>query len=108
MLDLVNSSAGLDEGYHVTTFKGYRPTEGSGAALTTIEVWDRGPGAGALRFTVLTHDELGRSATGSPEATLDQAMTAVQWSGLDQEPNPLKQEPDRRGPRGHARGHRSE
>ena len=64
MLDLVSRSAGLDAAYHVTTFKGYRPADGGGAALTTVEVWDRGPGAGALRFTVLVHDELGRSTMG--------------------------------------------
>ena len=108
MLDLVNRNAGLDEGYHVTTFKGYRRTEGAGPALTTVEVWDRGPGAGALRFTVLVHDELGRSSTGGPRATLDQAMMVVRWNDLDQEPNPSERGRDERGPRGRSRGRRSE
>ena len=106
MLDLVTRSAGLDAAYHVTTFKGYRPTAGGGAALTTVELWDRG--AGASRFTVVAHDELGRTATGAPQATLDQTMTTVPWSDLDQEPNPSGRERDERGPRGRWRGSRSE
>ncbi len=108
MLAQVKEAAGLDDAYHVTTFKGYRPIEGTGAALTTVEVWDRGPGAGASRFTVLARDELGRSATGAPQATLDQAMAAVPWSDLDQEPSMWERERDERGPRGRWRGSRSE
>ncbi len=77
ILDLVTRGAGLDAAYHVTTFKGYRPTDRGGAALTTVELWDRGPGAGASRFTVVAHDELGRTATGAPRATLDRPMTTV-------------------------------
>ena len=108
MLAQVKEAAGLDEAYHITTFRGYRPTKGAGAALTTVEVWDRGPHAGTSRFTVLAHDELGRSATGDPQTTLDRAMTAVQWSDLDDDPNPSLQERTERGPRGHWRGSRSE
>jgi hypothetical protein len=106
ILDLVTRGAGLDAAYHVTTFKGYRPTDTSGGALTTVEVWDRG--VGASRFTVLARDELGRSATGDPQPTLDQAMTAVPWSDLDQEPSMWERQGDERGPRGRWRGSRSE
>src|SRR3954447_23212043 len=85
MLKQVKAAAGLDEAYHVASFKGYRPTKQGGAFEVTIEVWDSGPMRRDSRYVVRALDERGRTATGIPSSTLADALAAVQWSELDRD-----------------------
>src|SRR6266508_6849706 len=91
MLKQVKAAAGLDEGYHVTAFKGYRPTRQGGAFEVTVEVWDSGSNRMDSRYVVRALDERGRIATGIPGPTVAEALTSVNWdeaASRDRNPHP--------------------
>jgi hypothetical protein len=85
MLKQVKAAAGLDEAYHVSRFKGYRPTKQGGAFEVTVEVWDSGPHRKDSQYVVRAVDEHGRMATGIPRSTLAEALASVQWIELDRD-----------------------
>jgi hypothetical protein len=71
------------EVYEVTTYKGFREPQGGGVQEVTVEVWDRGPDFGELRFSVKATDDEERLATGNPGSTLENAIMNVHWFDLD-------------------------
>jgi hypothetical protein len=85
MLKQVKAAAGLDEAYHVTTFKGYRPTKQGGAFGVTVEIWDDGTDRGDTRYVARAIDEHRRTATGIPSSTVAEALASVDWSELDRD-----------------------
>lgn len=74
---------GFSETYKVSTFECYREREDGGMQEVKIEVLDRGPGAGDLRYTVRATDDESRLATGNPRDNLTDAVRGVHWYDLD-------------------------
>ncbi|MDQ6709030.1 MAG: hypothetical protein M3Z11_00590 [Candidatus Dormibacteraeota bacterium] len=82
-LELVRRASQVTDLHQVTTFRGTRKDKGGVDRDLTIEVLDMGAAESQRRFRVTATDSGGRTATGSPSATLEQALDAVRWSDLD-------------------------
>ena len=83
MLPQVKEAAGLEEAYHVTTFRGYRTTARGRHQQVTVEVLDGGPEMGLSRFTVKAYGDDDTTATGNAGDTLHAALRHVHWFRLD-------------------------
>ena len=87
MLPMVARAAKLSEGYHLTTFRGYRRDRSGRMCEVTVEVMDRGPDH-PHRYVILATDDLGRTAAGDGAGDLRDALASVRWYRLDREPPP--------------------
>ena len=85
MLRRLGLEGGLFEVSQVTYYKGYREDWSGGVYEVTVEVWDAGPDVEPpeYRYSVQAADDAGRTAGGSPAASLEQALMAVRWAELD-------------------------
>ncbi|MDQ6885098.1 MAG: hypothetical protein M3077_12840 [Candidatus Dormibacteraeota bacterium] len=81
-LELVKKASQVSDLHQVTTFKGTRKDKGGVVRDLTVEIMDMG-GDSQRRFRVTATDSGGRTASGNPGATLEQALEAVRWSDLD-------------------------
>ena len=86
--------AGLHEIAEVTTFRAYKSRRDGQTTSVTIEIFDHGPGAGALRWFVRARDELGNLAACNPDQSLDLALVSTHWNELEGDGTP-----DQAGPR---------
>lgn len=62
----------------IFTFEGWR-----GASKVTVEIFDRGPAAGDLRYYAIATRDDGTSATGNPAATVRLVLDTLHWADLD-------------------------
>lgn len=63
-------------------FKGYRKNEAGENIEVTVEVLDAGDGTGAHRYAVSAYSKAGKEAHGNEAATLEEAMSNVEWDEL--------------------------
>ena len=76
-------SGGLSEVTHKISFHGYRGERMQGVF---VDIFDRGPSAGNLRYYCKAVTEDGkRMATGNPAATVGVALAGVHWYDLDRD-----------------------
>ena len=66
-----------------TRFVGIRERPDGRSITVNIEIFDRGPSAGRLRWRVEATDDDIRFATGNPASTLMEALRDVHWAQLD-------------------------
>lgn len=72
----------LSEVTHRTSFHGYL---GKSMKDVFIDIFDRGPGAGSLRYYCKATTEDGKMATGNPDAEVKMAIANVHWYDLERE-----------------------
>ena len=63
-------------------FKGYRENKTGENVEITVEVLDAGDGAGAYRYAVSAYSNDAKEAHGNEAATLEEAITNVEWIAL--------------------------
>jgi hypothetical protein len=83
LMDRIKRVGKIRELYEVRTFKGYRDRPDGETKSVTVEVWDTGANASARRWHIHATDEDDRVATGSPDASLDVAISTTRWEKLD-------------------------
>lgn len=85
MLDQLMRAGGFSELYQATSFVGTRTDHEGEERDVTIQLLDAGP-AVPDRYLVYAEDELGRTATGEPAATIEEAIAQTHWHELDEDP----------------------
>ena len=85
VLSQLDGLADIFEAYHRTSFLAYRNTKDSGVQTLEIEILDKGPSAGDLRYSCKVTTDDGKQAAGNPAARKDVALAIVHWQNLDVE-----------------------
>ncbi|HLE63323.1 MAG TPA: hypothetical protein VI750_09295 [Pyrinomonadaceae bacterium] len=81
-LDELKAKAGIFEIYHRSTFKCYRNKQHGGVQEVLIELLDAGP-TQQYRYSVVATSTDGKSASGNPGSSLEEAIAFVHWWDLD-------------------------
>jgi hypothetical protein len=84
VVEALTHACGFVEAGRVTTFRACRreKTGGGGEHEVTVEIHDAGPDR-QNRYRVVACDEFGRRAAGNGHASLDVALSFVDWWDLD-------------------------
>ena len=85
LLALLVRLSGISDLGEVRTFKGFRKHPSGATFEVTIEILDRGPASGPIRWSVTAVDEEGRLATGNPDPDLGVALIGTHWFDLDRD-----------------------
>jgi hypothetical protein len=83
--DAINAlygTAGIVEIHQRTTFKCYQRLKDGGVREIEVCIFDRGPLHELTRYSAEAKTLSGKSATGNPARTIEEALDNVHWSTL--------------------------
>jgi len=58
-------------------------TKNGGTQRVTVEVFDRGPEGGRLRYHCIARGDDGTLATGNPGSTIEEVFSTLHWNDLN-------------------------